>query len=479
MTRPHPRRWPLAPLCLALLAGPALAEPAAAAPSAPPPAARVPPDTRAPGPQQPGLPALLGRVLARDPQVLAQQALLTAAEARVDQTRSRRWPTLGLAAVRGGSDEVELTRPVDRSTRRTEASLRWNLYNGNADQVELAALQLEARAAALDLQRAREEVAQRLAEAALDLARLEGLIVASARRLQAVEALAQQARRQTELGRASEADGQQAEASLTDARIAHEAVQAERAAARLRLTTLAGEPLQAGVDYSPQHWLSAAPAPAGAGSPPPEADAPTEAERPHAGLQALSLRAEAARARVRSRASLAAPRLDLDVTRRLSTHTDPTPSSEVQSSWQLALRWEMPLGGESLARQDETRARADAAQAELDRQTLAWRAELRALGPSLRHGELMLGLLTGQIERQARLVQAGELQFEAGRRGLQQLLQLRDSHHATEIRWADQWQKLQAARLKRLGLTGGWLPAVGLGSARPDEDGEPPTPAAP
>lgn len=452
-------RWTASALKLALLA---LAVPAGAqlVPSQAAVAA-TPPATAAANAASQGFADLIERVLARDPQVRVQQAQLDAAGARWRQARSRRWPTLGLAVTKGGSDEIESNRPVNRDTQRTDATLRWNLYNGGADEIELAAAEVDWRAAELDLRRAREEVAERLADAALDLARLEGLIVASARRLNAMENLSALARRQTEAGRLSEADWQQAEASLFDARVAHEQLQADRSAARLKLSALASEPLQPTVDYSPLPWL------ARAGEP---------AETPHSGLRALQLKAEAARARTRSALSLLAPRVDLDVTRRLSDRTSPAPSTELRNSWQVGIRWEYPLGGETNARRQEVIYRAEAAEAEADRQRQLWLAELRSIPPRIRHSEEALAMLTGQIERQSRLVQAGELQFEAGRRSLQQLLQLRDSHHNSEVRWAEQWQRLQLAKLKRLSLNGQWLTALGWAPPPPADDDGPATP---
>jgi len=61
-------------------------------------------------------------------------------------------------------------------------------------------------------------------------------------------------------------------------------------------------------------------------------------------------------------------------------------------------------------------------------------------------------------------VRAGELQFDAGRRSLQQLIQLRDSRQAIAQRHADQVHRLLAARMRQAALTGNLLPALGLGN---------------
>ena len=79
---------------------------------------------------------LLGRALARDPQVRVAQSLLEISDARVRQLRSRLWPTLGLNANVGQSSDLDFGLPVERRTERSELALRWNLYNGGNDGAE-------------------------------------------------------------------------------------------------------------------------------------------------------------------------------------------------------------------------------------------------------------------------------------------------------------------------------------------------------
>ena len=72
--------------------------------------------------------------------------------------------------------------------------------------------------------------------------------------------------------------------------------------------------------------------------------------------------------------------------------------------------------------------------------------------------------LDKQLAQYNLLVRAGELQFDAGRRSLQQLIALRDSRYAVAQRRADQEHRLLASRLRQLALTGQLLTALGLGS---------------
>lgn len=405
-----------------------------------------------------GLTDVINRVLSRDPQVRAANAQRAAAEQRLKQAQSRYWPVLGLAVVGGRSQEKDINLSVDRRTERADLTLRWNLYNGGNDAAEVSATEREAAATVEDLLRAREEVAERLVDAALDLQRMDRQLPASAERLAGVQALVRQVRRQAELGRIAEVDLQQAITSLVDARLLHDQLLAEREGIRMRLVSLAGEELQRLHPFE----LNGIPLTL-AGAVPPGAP-----EGVHAGVRSARLRALAARQRVRPMASLLAPRVDVDLSRRVADHTSPPLSTDQHHSWQVGVRWEMPLGGESLARIEEGYNRAEAAEQEAQRVELAARAELAALGPRISSGERAVTLLQRQIDQSTQLIRAGELQFEAGRRSVQQLIALRDQRFSAEQRLAEQLMRLNQARLRQLSLAGALLPGLNWLPRMPD-----------
>ncbi|MBS0344048.1 MAG: TolC family protein, partial [Proteobacteria bacterium] len=62
------------------------------------------------------------------------------------------------------------------------------------------------------------------------------------------------------------------------------------------------------------------------------------------------------------------------------------------------------------------------------------------------------------------LVRAGELQYQAGKRSLLQLVQLLDSRYVAQQRRADEGYKLLAAQLRFLAVRGDFLPALGVAS---------------
>ena len=402
-----------------------------------------------PGPAE-SLPALLARVLASDPQVRVAQSLLLATDQRRLQARSRLGPTLALSASQGAGQETEFGRPVDRTTSRAEATLRWNLYNGGNDLAELRGATREVTAAGHDVRRAREDTSERLTEVYVDLLRLQTLLPHAAQRLAAVQRLVDQVRQQNQAGKASDADSAQAAASLLDAEIVHEQLLADHDSARQKLVGLVGGEVRAvlPVDLPPL----AAPAATG---PLPGAN----------GLVAAAQwRAEAARDRVRPVGSLLAPRIDLELRRQLSDNTLPALSTQQQQVWLLSARWEFALLGETAARRSEVQRRAEAAEAEADRVARGAHAEMQSLGPRIANAERAVAQLDQQIVQFNTLVRAGEVQFEAGRRTLAQLITLRESRFNAEQRRVEQAHRLLGARLRLLALTGQLLPAMGLAS---------------
>jgi outer membrane protein TolC len=74
----------------------------------------------------------------------------------------------------------------------------------------------------------------------------------------------------------------------------------------------------------------------------------------------------------------------------------------------------------------------------------------------------MVAQLDRQVEQYNALVKAAELQFEAGRRSLPQLVALHDSRYNAEQRRSDQAHRLLTSQLRQLSLSGGLLPALGL-----------------
>jgi outer membrane protein TolC len=413
-------------------------------PAAPASPSDVPPP---PAPDQAeSLADLLARLLPHEPQVRAALALRQAADERRLQARSRLGPALYLQVNAGQGRETELGRAINRTTDRTEAGLRWNLYNSGNDGAELAGAERDVAAAEQELRRAREDTTERIAETYVELLHVQAQLGPAAERLTAVRRLAEQVRQQAEAGKASAADATQAEASLLDADIAYEQLLADHASARAKLAA------QVGTEVRKVMPVVLAPVSAAA----------LQAGQP--GLVAAArLRAEAARERVRPPVSLLAPRIDLELRHRLSDRTNPVLTTEQKNNWQLTARWDFPVLGETVARRNEGMRRAEAAEAEAERVARGVQADLQALDARIAIAERSVLVLDRQLQQYDQLLRAGELQFDAGRRSLQQLIALRDSRYAIAQRRADQEHRLLAARMRQLALTGQLLGALGVG----------------
>lgn len=394
-----------------------------------------------------GLPALLARAVPRDPQVIAAQAAQATAEARYRQARSRLFPTAALQATRGRSNDLDGALDVERRTHQVEASVRWNVYNGGADGAELDAAGRDMAGAAFDVQRARAESAEKLAEAYFDMQRLERSLLQSQERLRDVTQLVQQVTRQAELGKSSEVDRELAQSSQLDAELVHDGLLTDRLAAKIKLEALAFEPVAQFADFT------FAPLPA---------QALENADTQQAQLRAARERAAAARLRVRSVAATLAPKVDLNVSHLLNNKTTPPPSTIQQRGWSVGVSWEIPLGGGSLAQRDESISRAQAADADVARAEQGTRADLASMLPRIANAQRTLALLDEQEKKMAFVVRGGTIQYEAGRRNLQQVIQTRDSYFTIQQRRIDQLHRLTLAQMRLYALAGQLLPVFGL-----------------
>ena len=394
-----------------------------------------------------GLPALLARAVPRDPQVIAAQAALAATEARYKQARSRLFPTAGLQATRGRSNDLDGTQEVERRTHQVEASVRWNVYNGGADRAELDAAEREMAGAAFDVERARAESAEKLAEAYFDMQRLERGLQQSQERLRDVTQLVRQVARQAELGKSSEVDRELAQSSQLDAELVHDGLLTDQQAARIKLEALAFEPVAQFADFA------FAPLPA---------QALENADTQQAQLRAARERAAAARLRVRGVAATLAPKVDLNVSHLLNNKTTPPPSTIQQRGWSVGVSWEIPLGGGSLAQRDESISRAQAAEVDVARAEQGARADLASMLPRIANARRTLDLLDEQEKKMAFVVRGGTIQYEAGRRNLQQVIQTRDSYFTLQQRRIDQLHRLTLAQMRQYALAGLLLRVFGL-----------------
>ena len=402
---------------------------------------------------------VLARALARDPQVQGAQWLLQASQAQERQVRSRWWPRISATTTNGRGTDIESGTSLERQTQRADLAVRMNLFNGMADRAQLDASEIEQLAAELEIRRAREDAAERVAAAYADGLRLDGLIVRSGWRLAEVRRLGENVKRQTQAGKASMSDTQLADASMLDAQVAHDGLLADRRAAQARLESLAGGPVGA---LAPVPALVPPSAPGQPGATDPLWE---RAREGNAAWRAATERARAAVKRLGVVAPGLLPRLDLEVRHRIYERTSPVPNPYEQRGWSVVVSYDVPLGGETFAQRDEARVRAQAAQSEADRLGLALRLELDASVQRVSNAQNAAAMLRRQADQLAEVVKASEVQYEAGRRSLAQLIELRNSHYSAELRYADNQLTFATGTLRQLTISGDLLPALGVAEA--------------
>ena len=466
---------PVAPVVPAASIAPtAPAAPMVLAAAPPAPAASQPQQAPAPrvlaakAQQGNAFPDVLGMVLSRDPEVVSAREALNVAIAGAKQTRSRFFPSLGINSNVGRSQQtsVNLPKPYNQTNNRTEGVLRWNLFNGFADSMQMSADEHDRLAAVADLQRALDDTCQRTLETYFDWLRLQQQLDSAELRVSEVAVLSNRVQRQFAGGKVSEGDAQLAASSLIDAQFSRDSLRADVATARAKTETLAGAALT-----RPLPWALPATAGLDAGFGLPLDDAVAQARLGNGQWRASLERAEAARSRVGIVAPDYLPKLDLDVRRRLNDRTNPANDPTTKKSWGVQLTYEVPLGGAIGARQDELRARANGAMAEADRVEQAVRGDLAAARFRSQQAQEALDPVARQVKYLQDVVRTGEIQYEAGRRSLQQLIQLRDQRYNVEQRSADNSYRMLTSQSRWLSTSG--MLATTLGVAVPEDARQP------
>lgn len=380
------------------------------------------------------LPDVVDAVLAANPDVASASALLEASEALRRQSRSAFFPTVGLSWQRAETDAEQLGLPLDRSSRRSEASLRWNLFSGGADAYRLRSAHYGVAAAGADLVAVREALSQRVAEAYADVLRLRQINAAGKALLQATQELKTKVTERVDAGRISPADRDRVEISVAQAQQQVAELRAALAAAEFRFEQLTGNAPEAltapdfdELDFS-QGALRA------------QADAANPDRR------AALRRAQARRAEIGVARGGLLPSVDLELRKRLNARIEPAEVSDTVRSTQLAVTLDVPLGGGSWYRVDEAvaRHRAALADAETIRETVA--IEVTRQATDLAERKSVQDALDTRLLASRSLIDAYALQFDAGRRSLSDLLDAHQGRFNAVVAYAN--NRFEQFRLK-------------------------------
>lgn len=391
--------------------------------------------------------------IGRDPQVELAMAQWRATRAQWKQARSRWFPTLSLNASQGESDDLDLGFPVQRTTERTEALLRWNVFNGGADLNTWRAVAREVDAAALDVRRAREESAERFIQAYADATRGETVARVAEDLLARMDLLKAMVDRQTDLGKISPVDADTSASSVLEVQAALAEAQNEARRGRNRLAALSG--------LSPDEVRLLRLPSLGMAPDLNQSDWPRLREG-NARWQAAQLRILAADLRLGVIPSDYLPRIDLQWRQALHDRTNPPASTVSRRGSTVTVSLDVPLGGETVFRRDESIERLRAAQAESDRVSLEAQIEWGEIIDQWGTLERNLQRQRRQVQHLSRVIEGAMVQYESGRRTLVQLVELTRLPFATRQKMADASQQQLKAQARLLALSGRLLDQLGL-----------------
>ena len=357
------------------------------------------------------LPSVVDKVLLQQPSVRSAQALLRATEAQITQVRSDFLPSLGLTYRNSDARDETQGRPVDRNVRRSDASLRWNVFNGAADTSRLRSAAFSRDAADADLDSVLEQVAFEITETYADVVRLRqtmSSLQATIARQEKVEASVAQ---RVDAGRISSAELDLMHVRLIQSRTLLGQLRAQLGTAEYRYRLLTGE--------APSDLVTP-----GIRSKTVENDIDALVERIHERnprLRAALQRSSARKADIGVARGSFFPAVDLSINKRLDNSTSPVPVSDTDRAAQLQVSIDIPLGGKNLGRHSEAVERHQAAQADADDLLLKVSREITDLYRQFAEAREIAPLTERRVVSAQRVAAAYELHFEAGRRSLNDL----------------------------------------------------------
>ena len=357
------------------------------------------------------LPDVVTRVLQEQPGVQSAQALLRAADSLITQARSDFLPTAGVSYRRTNANDETVGDPVDRNIRRSDANVRWNVFNGGADWSRYKSASYSRDAADADLDETQERLAAEITENYADVVRLRLTMASLQATLTRQESLAQRVATRVEAGRIppTELDLLRSRHIQNQNLLGQLRTQLSTAEYRYRLLNgqapdnLILPALQASADEN-------------------DVDQVITRVRQHSGrLRAAEQRVAAREAEIGIARGSFAPTVELQFGKRLSNHTDPVPVTDTDRSKTLQVNLDIPLGGKNLARFNESRERYRAALFDAQQLGNDLARDTRDFHGQLEEMRKIANALEERVRAAQRVAAAYELHFDAGRRSLNDL----------------------------------------------------------
>lgn len=368
------------------------------------------------------LPEVIDYVVQQHPNIRAGKANLNAAEAQMSLSRSNYFPTLGINFQDISSRDTQFGANIDRDTRRTDAVMRWNLFRGLADRNSVIVAQRDREASGAELGDTRERVILQVTQAYIDVLRLKRLVELGQAYIADHIRLGDEVRKRAVLGRVSVAETDQVQVGLIQAESLLSQLRGQLAGAELRFVLLTGiepsdfsDPILAnnavdlGIDKSLDRLQS---------------------ENPR--VRAAYMRADARAAEVGMAGGALYPTLDLELRKRMQTDIDPVPVTDTRQSTMFQLNYEIPLGGANHNRKRVALEKSAAAKATADATLMEAQVALAQLWEAWNEARLIAPRLEQRVEASERTVAAYDLQYETGKRSLNDLISARSSRYQSK-----------------------------------------------
>jgi len=357
------------------------------------------------------LPEVVDRLLLQQPSVRSAQALLNAAKSQVTQARSEFLPTASVGYRNSNGHDETQGVAFDRTIQRSDATLRWNVFNGGADVSRLRSSSFNQDAADADLDEALERVAAEITENYADVVRLRQTMQSLEATIARQEGLQKRIGQRVEAGRIPPSELDLVRVRLIQNRNNIGLLRSQLGTAEYRYRLLTGQ--------TPNGLIFPAILP-------PDQDAGEDAlvdriRQHNPRLRAALQRVAAREAEIGIARGSLMPAVDLEFTKRLSNRTDPIPVTDSRGSETLRVNLDVPLGGKNFARYNEAGERHRAAVADAEQLDHELTREASDLYRQAREARAMASMLEERVLSAQRVAAAYELHFEAGRRSLNDL----------------------------------------------------------
>lgn len=388
------------------------------------------------------LPEVLVKVLETHPDIRSASHVLEAAKARVTQAKSNFYPVVGLNYAFDDTSGEQNGVDTSSTTNRTDAILSWTVFNGFANRYGLATTKSQQKATEAELDATHEAIALEVTDAYLGLLRLTYRAARNKKYMNELKQLVMAIKTRAASGRLSGAEATQAESRLISAESSHSNLLAQLGAAKARFTELTGSPTK-GLSY-------------------PKIDTQIVnqsleelyalAKKHNPNLRASEYQTQAKKSEIGSATAEYYPTIALELRKRLMDDNDVETTYNEDTGGSVNVTYQIPFGGGAFGRKLEAEKQQLSSEEKYKSLVIDIHTSIAELKSQLQESLRIAPRLRQNIDASNQIYSAYELQFNAGRRSLLDLLSSLNEKHSTYDNVIDNWYQstLMAAQLHAL-----------------------------